>query len=154
MSSIKIIPYNSTLKEHIKNLNYDWLEKYFKVEASDVKSLSNPQEEIIDKGGFIFFAKMDGEIVGTISLLKKAEGVFELGKMAVTDKVQGKGIGTKLLQYCIDFAKLKGIQQLTLYSNTQLQSAIHLYQKYGFTEVELEPGLYDRANIKMQLDLQ
>ena len=154
LNPIEIIPYNSTLKEVIKNLNYEWLEKYFKLEPGDVKSLSNPQEEIIDKGGFIFFVKMGDEIVGTASLLKKAEGVFELGKMAVTDKAQGKGIGTKLLQYCIDFVRLKGVRQLILYSNTQLQSAIHLYQKYGFTEVELESGLYDRANIKMQLDLQ
>ena len=154
MSFIEIILYSNTYNEDIKTLNYNWLEKYFKIEPGDVKSLSNPQEEIIDKGGFIFFAKMEGEIVGTASLLKKAEGIFELGKMAVTDKAQGKGIGTKLLQYCIDFAKQKGVHQLILYSNTQLQSAIHLYQKYGFKEVKLEPGLYDRANIKMQLNLQ
>ena len=42
------------------------------------------------------------------------------------------------------------IMKLVLYSNTMLQSAIHLFRKYGFEEVELESGVYERANIKME----
>ena len=153
LQNFEIIPYTEDLKEHIKFLNYHWLEKYFKVEPGDVVSLSDPKSKIIDKGGFIFYAKLNGEIVGTASLLKKNELVFELGKMAVSDDVQGLGIGTKLLEYCIGFAKEKSIQKLILYSNTKLSSAIHLYKKYGFEEIELEKGLYERANIKMALEL-
>ena len=47
--------------------------------------------------------------------------------------------------------KEKNIEKLILYSNTKLASAIHLYKKYGFTEIELEQGLYERANIKMEI---
>jgi hypothetical protein len=50
---ITIVPYKEDYKEHIKSLNYEWLEKYFAVEPNDVIQLSNPQAEIIDKGGFI-----------------------------------------------------------------------------------------------------
>ena len=71
-NNIEIINFSADLKEPIKTLNYEWLEKYFRVEAGDVLSLSNPQEEIVDKGGFIFYAKRNGEIVGTASLLKKS----------------------------------------------------------------------------------
>jgi ribosomal protein S18 acetylase RimI-like enzyme len=150
---IEIIEFSDELFEPIKTLNYEWLEKYFRVEESDVVALSNPKKHIIDKGGHIYYAKLNGEIVGTASLLKKSETIYELGKMAVSSKAQGYGIGTILLEYCLDIAKQKQIKVLVLYSNTTLQSAIHLYRKYGFEEIELEVGLYERANIKMQIVL-
>ncbi len=152
-NKIEIIDYSDDQKEAIKILNYEWLEKYFRVEESDAQSLSNPREEIIDKGGFIFYAKLNGEIVGTASLLKKDENLFEIGKMAVSEKAQGHKIGTLLLEHCLQVAKEKQIKTLILYSNTQLQSALHLYRKYGFTEIEMDEGLYDRANIKMEKHL-
>lgn len=152
-NKIEIIPYSDDLKEAIKILNYEWLEKYFRVEQSDIQSLSNPKEEIIDKGGFIFYAKLNDEIVGTASLLKKTEDVFELGKMAVSEKAQGHKIGTLLLEHCLQFAKQKQIKTLILYSNTKLKSALHLYRKYGFSEIKLDEGLYERANIKMEKHL-
>ena len=152
-NGVEIIEFSEELSEPIKTLNYDWLEKYFRVEEGDVVSLSNPQKYIIDKGGHIFYAQLDGEIIGTASLLKKTETVYELGKMAVNEKAQGHGVGKILLEHCLDIAKQKQITTLILYSNTILQSAIHLYRKYGFKEIELESGLYERANIKMEKNL-
>ncbi len=152
-NKIQIIDYSDEIKEAIKILNYEWLEKYFRVEQSDIQSLSNPKEEIIDKGGFIFYAKLNDEIVGTASLLKKTEDIFELGKMAVSEKAQGHKIGTLLLEHCLQFAKQKQIRTLILYSNTKLNSALHLYRKYGFLEIKMDEGLYERANIKMEKHL-
>ena len=82
------------------------------------------------------------------------EHIYELGKMAVTENAQGHGIGTMLLQHCLNIATKNSIHKLILYSNTKLGPAIHLYRKYGFTEVELEKGHYQRANIKMEKLLQ
>lgn len=147
---IEIIDFSDELKEPIKTLNYEWLEKYFSIEKGDVISLSNPREQIIEKGGFILYAKLNDEIVGTASLLKKTDDIFELGKMAVTAEAQGYKIGTLLLEHCLSIAKQKQIKKMILYSNTHLESAIHLYRKYGFVEVELEAGFYERANIKME----
>ena len=140
---VEIIEFSEDLSEPIKTLNYEWLEKYFRIEEGDVASLSDPQKHIIDKGGHIYYAKLDGEIVGTASLLKKSETVYELGKLAVSDKAQGYGIGTLLIEHCLNMAKQKQITTLILYSNTILQSAIHLFRKYGFEEVELESGVYE-----------
>ncbi len=150
---IEILSFQPEFAEHIKTLNYEWLENYFRIEEGDVLSLSDPKQYIIDKGGFIFFAKFENQVVGTASLLKKNESEFELGKMAVTTDMQGKGIGRKLLEHCLLFAKKNQIRSLVLYTNTQLQSAIYLYREYGFQEIELESGLYERANLKMRLDL-
>jgi len=149
-STVLIIPFSPDLKNEIKTLNVEWLKKYFRVEAKDEQMLSDPQGEIIDKGGMIFYAKYNNKIVGTISLLKIDETTFELSKMAVNDGVQGLGIGQKLLEHCLKIAKQKGIKKYILYSNRKLLSAIYLYIKFGFQEVPLEDGVYERANIKME----
>ena len=147
---IKIIDFNEDLTEPFKTLNYEWLEKYFRVEPGDERALSNPKQEIIDKDGFIYYAKLHGDIVGTASLLKRSEQVFELGKMGVSEKAQGHKIGTLLLEHCLYQARQKNIKTLVLYSNRQLKAALHLYKKYGFMEVKLEKGCYERADIKME----
>ena len=147
---VQIIPFSTDLKNEIKTLNLEWLKKYFKVEGKDEQMLSDPQGEIIDKGGMIFYAKYNHKIVGTASLLKINETTFELSKMAVTNGVQGLGIGQKLLEHCLKIAEQNGIKKLILYSNRKLLPAIYLYIKFGFQEVPLEEGVYERADIKME----
>ena len=149
-NNVEIIPFSSDLKDHIKTLNLAWLTKYFRVEEKDELVLSNPQEEIINKGGFIFYAKNNNEILGTASLMKIDDLTYELSKMAVSDKAQGSGIGNKLLDHCLAVAQENNIKRLILYSNRILLPAIHLYEKFGFTEIVLEEGLYERADIKME----
>jgi mannose-6-phosphate isomerase-like protein (cupin superfamily)/ribosomal protein S18 acetylase RimI-like enzyme len=147
---LEIIPYQPELAKELKKLNVEWLEKYFKVEPNDELQLSDPQGEIIDKGGMIFFARKGSDIIGTASLLKIDNHFYELGKMAVTAAAQGFGTGHVLMEHCIHIAKQHGIKKLVLYSNRSLGPAIHLYKKYGFAEVPMEPGHYERANIKME----
>jgi ribosomal protein S18 acetylase RimI-like enzyme len=152
-NKVEIIPFSIELKEPIKILNLEWLEKYFKVEPKDEKVLSNPQGEIIDKGGMIFYAQHNNKIVGTVSLLKIDKITFELSKMAVSDESQGLGIGRKLMEHCLNKAQEKGIQKLILYCNRKLLPAIQLYESFGFTEIPLEEGVYQRADIKMGKNL-
>lgn len=151
--TVSIIPFSSELKEPIKTLNLAWINRYFKIEAKDEQVLSDPQGEIIDKGGMIFYAKYNDKIVGTVSLLKISETTFELSKMAITDEVQGRGISNKLIAHCIKDAAEKGVKKLVLYCNRKLIPAINLYMKFGFQEVSMEENLYERANIKMELTL-
>jgi ribosomal protein S18 acetylase RimI-like enzyme len=150
-TKIDIIPFSITHKEAIKTLNLEWLQKFFKVEPKDELVLSNPIEEIINKGGKIYYAQHLDEIVGTVSLLKIDTTTFELSKMAVTEKAQGLGIGRQLIEFCIEEAQKLGIQKLILYSNRQLKSALHLYESFGFKEIPVESGVYERADIKMEL---
>jgi ribosomal protein S18 acetylase RimI-like enzyme len=147
---VRIIPFTIELKDYIKILNEEWLQKYFRIEDRDQVVLSNPQEEIIDKGGLIYYAQYNDQIVGTVSLLKVSDAVYEVSKMAVTTTVQGLGIGKLLLEHCFAVAKNMDASSLILYSNRSLKSAIHLYHKYGFVEIPLEAGVYERADIKMK----
>jgi ribosomal protein S18 acetylase RimI-like enzyme len=147
---ITIIPFTPETKDWIRLLNYEWLEKYFHVEPNDVIQLSDPQGEIIDKGGQIFYALYNGDIAGTSSLMKVSDGVYELAKMAVTDAYKGKGIGNALIEFCIAKAKEAGAEKLILYSNTKLTAAINLYRKYGFEEIPVGDSHYERSDIKME----
>jgi len=147
---IIIVGYTEELKEHVKTLNVEWLEKYFRVEDIDVIQLSNPKEEIIDKGGLIVYARHNDKIVGTATLLRIDNNSYELGKMAVTESAQGLGIGKILMDHLLKIAKQIDAKSVVLYSNRTLGPAIHIYKKYGFVEIELEAGHYERANIKME----
>jgi N-acetylglutamate synthase-like GNAT family acetyltransferase len=152
---LKIVEYSDELKENIKTLNYEWLQKYFFVEESDVLQLSNPKEEIIDKGGKIYFAMINNVVVGTASLMKVTDEEYELAKMAVTESAQGKGIGKLLLEHCLKEALLMGVKTVSLFSNTKLERAIILYRTYDFVEVEMPKDIhYKRANIRMIKNMQ
>ncbi len=154
MTNVEIIPFDPKYAKDFADLNIEWLEKYFVVEPLDKEILLQCEEYIINKGGYIFFAKVDDQIAGTFSLIKVEENVYELGKMAVSPKFQGKRIGQKLMQFCIDFCKNQGWSKVILYSNRILENAIHIYRKYGFEEISMEKDpLYKRSNIKMQLIL-
>ncbi len=149
-----IIPFEPRYAKDFASLNIEWLEKFFETEPHDAALLEQCEELIINKGGHIFFAKVGSEIAGTFSLIKVEEGVYELGKMAVSPQFQGHRIGQQLLQFCIEFSKDQGWKKLILYSNTILGSAIYIYQKYGFIEIPLEDTPpYKRSNIKMELVL-
>ena len=152
INSIKIIPFGEQYAKDFYDLNIEWLETFFYVEAHDEEVLSQAKKYIIDNGGFIFFAKRAETIVGTVALMKIEENIFELSKMAVLPTFRGKKIGQQLLQYCLDFSKENNFEKLLLYSNRSLENAIYIYRKYGFIEIPIEKNNpYARGNIKMEL---
>lgn len=146
----KIIEFEPRLATEFERLNKAWLQKFFYIEPLDEEVLSNPQTYIIDKGGFIFFALMEDKIAGTVALIKKDNNSFEVAKMAVDEAFQGNGLGKILLEACIEKGKKIGATSLFLFSNTILEPAIHLYKKFGFTEVPIGNTEYKRSNIKME----
>ncbi len=153
--ALKFIPFESQYSNEFKTLNVEWLETFFVVEPYDELVLTNPVEEIIQPGGFIFMVALKGKIIGTFAFLKKGNGVFEFSKMAITPKERGKGYGNKIVQFVIRFAEQHHWDKLILYSSTILENSIHLYRKYGFIEVPIDPDIiYARGNIKMELDLK
>ena len=72
--------------------------------------------------------------------------------MAVTPKQRGKGFGNQIVRFVIRFAEQHHWEKLILYSSTKLENSIHLYRKYGFIEVPIDPDIkYARGNIKMEI---
>jgi DNA-binding MarR family transcriptional regulator/N-acetylglutamate synthase-like GNAT family acetyltransferase len=155
LDSVEIVRYSPAFKNDFLRLNYEWLNKYFTVEEEDKKILANPEEVIINKGGEIFFARIENEIVGTCAAIKHDKSIYELAKMAVTEKAQGKQAGKKLSFAVIGFAYSKGAKSVILDTNSNLQSAINLYDSLGFKTI---PGIvntnYTRPTFRMKLELK
>lgn len=153
---IRIVDYTEEYKATFRSLNVEWIQRYFKMEASDYKALDHPKENILDKGGYIAIALFNNEPVGTCALLKMNNAIYdyELGKMGVSPKAQGKGIGYALGLKIIEKARELGAKNIFLESNTVLGSAIKLYSKLGFKEIEHIETPYQRCNIQMGLRLE
>jgi len=150
-SDVVIVEFDSRYQSAFRQLNEEWITKYFQMEESDHKALDQPIENIIEKGGSILMALYHGEPVGTCALIRMDDGGFELAKMAVSPKAQGLGIGCLLGKACIDKARVLGAPRVYLESNTLLKPAIKLYYKLGFRKVTGPPSPYERSNIQMEL---
>jgi GNAT superfamily N-acetyltransferase len=126
------------------------------MEEADYKALDNADSYIINNGGLILVALYNDEPVGVCALLKMNDPDYdyELAKMAVSPKAQGKNIGFLLGQAIIEKAKALGGHKLYLESNTILKPAISLYHKLGFVKIAGRPSPYERANIQMELELK
>jgi len=155
LDKVAIIPFQKDLADKFKELNYAWINKYFKLEAADRRVLSNPQKYIIDEGGSVLFGMVDQQVAGTCALIKLDNETYELAKMAVAEEFQGRHVGKKLGLAVIEAARALGAKRLILESNKKLIPALNLYKKLGFTPVcgDHQKSIYQRANITMQLEL-
>jgi GNAT superfamily N-acetyltransferase len=138
-----------------RQLNEEWITRYFRIEAKDEESLYDPQANILTPGGRIVFADIDGRCVGCCALVRSGEGEFEVAKMAVTAECQGSGIGRKLLEAVVEAARSSGARRLYLETNHALTPAIRLYESVGFRP--MPPGHespYARADVFMEMLLR
>ncbi|MDO1446462.1 bifunctional helix-turn-helix transcriptional regulator/GNAT family N-acetyltransferase [Rhodocytophaga aerolata] len=152
---VQIVEYEAHHQSKFKSLNEEWISTYFEMEEADYKALDNPKEYILDRGGKIFVALYKNEPVGVCALIKMNDPTYayELAKMAVSPKAQGKNIGWLLGQAVINAAKELGSSKLYLESNTILKPAINLYHKLGFQKIAGRITPYKRCNIQMEVDL-
>lgn len=150
---IEIIDYKPKYAVYFDRFNRDWLEEYFSIEPIDKFVLENPEEAIINKGGKIFFAQYNDNIIGTVAVMYHENEIYELTKMAVDKSFRGIGGGKILCQASIDYVRNLGANKLILYSQTGLKAAIGIYFKLGFKEIPLDRK-YKRANIKMQIEFR
>ena len=150
---VNIINYEDIHHADFRRLNLEWLEKYNLAESHDLEVLDDPKGTILDGGGVIYMAEIDGELVGSAALVKEAEGVYELAKMTVAPDWRGQGISKLLIEKCLDTARTWNAKKVTLYSNSQLQTALNLYKKYGFYHISTENGPYVTADVRMELVL-
>lgn len=153
LPQINIISYESKYQPVFKSLNLEWLDKYNLTEDHDLLILDDPQGTVIDNGGFLWLAKAGEEIVGTAGIMKDTDTVFEIIKMFVSPSWRGKGISKLLIETCLSKAKEIGAEKLILFSNHQLETALKLYEKYGFRHVEVTVAPFETADVKMELIL-
>ena len=148
-----IIDYEDQYHKDFQRLNLEWLEKFNLVESHDLEILNHPREIVLDNGGFLFLLKEDDTIIGTAGIFKINDAEYELIKMSVAPEYRGKKFGDMLLEKCIDKAKEINASKLILFSNSNLQTAIRLYEKFGFKHLDVVDAAFKTADVKMELKL-
>ncbi|HYF44252.1 MAG TPA: helix-turn-helix domain-containing GNAT family N-acetyltransferase [Ramlibacter sp.] len=93
----------------------------------------DPQHE---KG---WIAEIDGERVGSVFVVRKSATVAQLRLLILTPQARGHGLGGRLTDECIEFARAKGYRKLVLWTNGHLEAARAIYASRGFRLTHTEP---------------
>jgi DNA-binding MarR family transcriptional regulator/N-acetylglutamate synthase-like GNAT family acetyltransferase len=115
---------------------YDWDEEFEGLVADIVAKFiqhHNPKQERC------WIAEMEGEIVGSVFLIRQSKTVAKLRLLLVEPKARGLGLGTRLVKECVRFARHTGYRKIVLWTNDVLHAARHIYEKTGFRMVRQRP---------------
>jgi len=154
--SLTILPYANEYAPLFDRFNREWIEEHFTIEPFDDLVLTQPQKMILDTGGEIWFAALDGKVIGACALLTFAPGVFEFTKLGVDEVARGKGAARALLRHCIARARDKGAHTLKIFTSSKLAPANALYRSEKFVEIPMSDAQkkrYKRADIMYDLAL-
>src|SRR5207248_1496102 len=87
-----------------------------------------------------WIAEVDGERAGSVFLVKQSATVAKLRLLILAPQARGLGLGGRLTDECIAFARAKGYRKLVLWTQSHLLAARHIYESRGFKLVKSEPN--------------
>jgi DNA-binding MarR family transcriptional regulator/predicted N-acetyltransferase YhbS len=110
---------------------YGWVEPFEGLCAQIVADFANKHDPKLER---CWIAELGGENVGSIMLVKDDKpGIARIRLLLVDPKGRGLGIGTRLVDECVTFAREAGYRGVTLWTHSVLIAARHIYAKAGFT---------------------
>ena len=154
VSELVIVPFEPRHAPAWTALNEAWISRLFVIEPKDRLVLDDPVGQILEPGGHILMAEIDGRPVGCCALIAMTDGGYELAKMAVDEGLRGHGVGKRLMTAAIALARELDAPRLYIETNASLTNAIGLYEAHGFRHMAAQPTAYARCDVWMELTLQ
>ena len=105
----------------------------------EVDFTMNNLDKFAEPDGRLLLVEVDGEIAGTISLRKIREDAGEIKRMYVKPKFRGKKLGNLMVEKVISISEGIGFSKLFLDTAIFMSSAVSLYKKFGFKEIDSYP---------------
>ncbi len=152
---MNVVPYSPQYRDDFIKLNTAWISEMFEMEPEDERELANI-DGYLDGGGEVFFAlDDDGAVMACCLIGPREDGDWEIMKFAARGMYTGTGAGSACLRACINHAREKGVERIIIVTNSACEAAIHLYRKFGFTEmpVDKEKFPFERANVAFEMFL-
>jgi DNA-binding MarR family transcriptional regulator/N-acetylglutamate synthase-like GNAT family acetyltransferase len=95
-----------------------------------------------------WIAERNGENVGCVMLVKKSKTTAKLRLLLVEPSARGMGIGKRLVEECVNFARRTGYKKIVLWTQSELDSARHIYEAAGFHLTGKQPhNSWSRENL-------
>jgi GNAT superfamily N-acetyltransferase len=114
---------------------YGWDERFEGLVAGVMAEFARGHDAARER---CWIAEIDGEPVGSVMLVRKSDEVAKLRVLLVEPRARGRGVGKRLVEECVGFARAAGYRKVTLWTDSELAAARRIYEGVGLVLVSRE----------------
>ena len=147
---MQVVEYSEKYKQDFIDFNTAWIiDNFGSLEKEDIDTFENIEKKL-SEGAMIYFAVDGKDTLATCMAAPMENGTWEICKLGSNKYCSHKGAGSAVFKAAMDWAVNHGATRLFILSNSKLKPALHIYKKFGFTEIKLDDYEYVRGDIAFE----